>query len=246
MAQSITLGRTVRPGRHLRQRAERAGKDGRRPADGGGCRRRRPPGAGGTAPEPAGHRGPEHQIRPHAGPSLTRSSVWPPPKPKKHPRPKRARRALPKKAAAAAPSAPPKQRPRPRPSVPSGRACWRTLQGLWSRFWEYLKTFYAPAIAAWQAAWQQIAAAAQTVWGPVKAAALALWNEALLPLAQYLATVFLPGVVNSFSPGVCAHRGRGGGHRHHRAGRYLCLALRSAHRRGQQRGAPGLTCALPP
>lgn len=83
------------------------------------------------------------------------------------------------------------------------RTIWQSLledlQGLWSRFWEYLKTFYAPAIAAWQAAWQQIAAAAQTVWGPVKAAALALWNEALLPLAQYLATVFLPGVVNSFS-----------------------------------------------
>lgn len=83
------------------------------------------------------------------------------------------------------------------------RTIWQRLledlQGLWSRFWDYLKTFYAPAIAAWQAAWQQIAAAVANVWGPVKAAALALWNEALLPLAQYLATVFLPGVVNSFS-----------------------------------------------
>lgn len=83
------------------------------------------------------------------------------------------------------------------------RTIWQRLledlQGLWGRFWDYLKTFYAPAIAAWQAAWQQIAAAVANVWGPVKAAALALWNEALLPLAQYLATVFLPGVVNSFS-----------------------------------------------
>lgn len=83
------------------------------------------------------------------------------------------------------------------------RTIWQRLldelRGLWRGFWDYLKTFYAPAIAAWQAAWQQIAAAAAAVWGPVKAAALALWNEALLPLAQYLATVFLPGVVNSFS-----------------------------------------------
>lgn len=83
------------------------------------------------------------------------------------------------------------------------RTVWQDLlaelQGLWSRFWDYLRSFYAPAIAAWQAAWQQIAAAAAAVWGPVKAAALDLWNNTLAPLARYLATVFLPGVVNSFS-----------------------------------------------
>lgn len=83
------------------------------------------------------------------------------------------------------------------------RTVWQDLlaelQGLWSRFWDYLRSFYAPAIAAWQAAWQQIAAAAAAVWGPVKAAALDLWNNTLAPLARYLATVFLPGIVNSFS-----------------------------------------------
>ena len=37
------------------------------------------------------------------------------------------------------------------------------------------------------------------MWEPVRAAALDLWNGALQPLADYLLTVFLPGVANSFS-----------------------------------------------
>lgn len=40
---------------------------------------------------------------------------------------------------------------------------------------------------------------ALAVWEPVRAAALDLWNGALQPLADYLLTVFLPGVANSFS-----------------------------------------------
>lgn len=75
----------------------------------------------------------------------------------------------------------------------------QTLQDLWARFWAYLQTYYAPAIAAWQAAWAQMSAAAAAVWEPLRAAALQLWTGTLQPLAQYLATVFLPGVVNSFS-----------------------------------------------
>ena len=75
----------------------------------------------------------------------------------------------------------------------------QTLRGLWAAFWDYLQTYYGPAIAAWQAAWAQIRGAAMAVWEPLRAAALQLWNGVLVPLAQYLATVFLPGVVNSFS-----------------------------------------------
>lgn len=75
----------------------------------------------------------------------------------------------------------------------------QALQGLWAKFWNYLQTYYTPAIAAWQAAWSQMSAAAAAVWEPLRTAALNLWNGTLVPLAQYLATVFLPGVVNSFS-----------------------------------------------
>ncbi|WP_300369004.1 hypothetical protein [uncultured Subdoligranulum sp.] len=73
------------------------------------------------------------------------------------------------------------------------------LRALWARFWDYLRTYYAPAIAAWTAAWQQFRTAALAVWEPVRTAALALWNNALAPLGRYIATEFLPGVVNSFS-----------------------------------------------
>ena len=58
----------------------------------------------------------------------------------------------------------------------------QTLQGLWAQFWAYLQSYYAPAIAAWQAAWAAMQGAAAAVWEPL-----------------YLATEFLPGVVNSFS-----------------------------------------------
>lgn len=75
----------------------------------------------------------------------------------------------------------------------------QSLRDLWARFWAYLQTYYAPAIAAWQGAWNQMTAAASAAWEPLRTAALSLWNDTLVPLAQYLATVFLPGVVNSFS-----------------------------------------------
>ncbi len=74
-----------------------------------------------------------------------------------------------------------------------------SLRALWADFWAYLQTFYAPAIAAWSAAWGRLQTAALAVWEPVKTAALGLWRDALAPLGTYLATVFLPGVVNSFS-----------------------------------------------
>lgn len=73
------------------------------------------------------------------------------------------------------------------------------LRGAWASFWEYLQRYYAPAIAAWRAAWEQIKTAALSIWEPVRAAAVSLWQGTLAPLGEYLATVFLPGVVNSFS-----------------------------------------------
>ncbi len=79
------------------------------------------------------------------------------------------------------------------------QAALQTLRDAWDGFWLYLQTYYGPAIAAWQAAWEQIKQTALAVWEPVRAAALDLWNGALQPLADYLLTVFLPGVTNSFS-----------------------------------------------
>ena len=79
------------------------------------------------------------------------------------------------------------------------QALLQTLRGLWAQFWDYLQTYYAPAIAAWQAAWAQMRAAAAAVWGPLRTAAVQLWQGTLAPLAQYLATEFWPGIVNSFS-----------------------------------------------
>ena len=66
-------------------------------------------------------------------------------------------------------------------------------------FWEDIKQLYAPAIAAWQAAWAQIQQAALSVWDKLYMAFVRLWEYGLKPLAQYLAGTFLPGVVNSFS-----------------------------------------------
>ena len=79
------------------------------------------------------------------------------------------------------------------------QAALQTLRDAWDGFWLYLQSYYGPAIAAWQAAWEQIKTTALAVWEPVRAAALELWTGALQPLADYLLTVFLPGVVNSFS-----------------------------------------------
>lgn len=75
----------------------------------------------------------------------------------------------------------------------------QTLQGLWAQFWAYLQSYYAPAIAAWQAVWAAMQGAAVAVWEPLRTALLQLWQGTLVPLGQYLATEFLPGVVNSFS-----------------------------------------------
>lgn len=67
------------------------------------------------------------------------------------------------------------------------------------RFWQAFTALLAPSIAAWSAAWEQIKATALAVWPQIQMAALGLWSNALLPLLNYLAGTFVPGVVNSFS-----------------------------------------------
>lgn len=67
------------------------------------------------------------------------------------------------------------------------------------RFWQAFTALLAPSIAAWSAAWEQIKATGLAVWPQIQMAALGLWNNALLPLLNYLAGTFVPGVVNSFS-----------------------------------------------
>lgn len=66
-------------------------------------------------------------------------------------------------------------------------------------FWAAFKEAFAPSIAAWSAAWEQIKATALAVWPQIQAAASGLWTNALQPLLTYLAGTFMPGVVNSFS-----------------------------------------------
>lgn len=46
------------------------------------------------------------------------------------------------------------------------QAALQTLRDAWDGFWLYLQTYYGPAIAAWQAAWEQIKQTALAVWEP--------------------------------------------------------------------------------
>ena len=59
------------------------------------------------------------------------------------------------------------------------QAALQTLRDAWDGFWLYLQTYYGPAIAAWQAAWEQIKQTALAVWEPVRAAALDVLTEVL-------------------------------------------------------------------
>lgn len=73
------------------------------------------------------------------------------------------------------------------------------LRAALADFWASMRGMYAPAIAAWQAAWAQIRDAALGVWDRLYMGLWRLWEYGLKPLAAYLAGTFLPGVVNSFS-----------------------------------------------
>lgn len=87
----------------------------------------------------------------------------------------------------------------------AGKAAQRApapLDGLRARlagFWADFAARLAPAAAAWSAAWRQIRQAAAEAWRQITAAAGTLWEGTLAPLLTWLAGVFAPGVVNSFS-----------------------------------------------
>lgn len=84
-------------------------------------------------------------------------------------------------------------------AVSSARSVLDTLKGALDAFWAYLRSYYAPAILSWSAAWNRMREAALAAWGPVSEAARELWQGTLVPLGNYLLTQFLPGLVNSFS-----------------------------------------------
>lgn len=84
-------------------------------------------------------------------------------------------------------------------AVSSARGVLDTLKGALDAFWAYLRSYYAPAILSWSAAWNRMREAALAAWGPVSEAARELWQGTLVPLGNYLLTEFLPGLVNSFS-----------------------------------------------
>lgn len=58
---------------------------------------------------------------------------------------------------------------------------------------------FAPSIAAWGSAFQQLAGAAKSSWGIIQESAMKLWDSALRPLGEYLLGDFIPNVTNAFS-----------------------------------------------
>ncbi len=58
---------------------------------------------------------------------------------------------------------------------------------------------FAPSIAAWGSAFQQLAGTAKSSWGIIQESAMKLWDSALRPLSEYLLGDFIPNVTNAFS-----------------------------------------------
>lgn len=58
---------------------------------------------------------------------------------------------------------------------------------------------FAPSIAAWSKAFDQLSRAAKSSWGIIQGSALELWDTALRPLGEYLLGDFIPNVTNAFS-----------------------------------------------
>ena len=58
---------------------------------------------------------------------------------------------------------------------------------------------FAPSIAAWGSAFQQLAGAAKSSWGIIHESAMKLWDSALRPLGEYILGDFIPNVTNAFS-----------------------------------------------
>ncbi len=76
---------------------------------------------------------------------------------------------------------------------------WVGLVNLIRPFLEEMQRLFAPGIAAWGKAFDQLARAAKSAWAIIRDSALELWDTALRPLGEYLLWDFIPSIVNAFS-----------------------------------------------
>lgn len=76
---------------------------------------------------------------------------------------------------------------------------WVGLVNLIRPFLEEMQRLFAPSIAAWGKAFDQLARAAKSSWDIIRDSALELWDTALRPLGEYLLWDFIPSIVNAFS-----------------------------------------------
>ena len=76
---------------------------------------------------------------------------------------------------------------------------WVGLVNLIRPFLEEMQRLFAPGIAAWGKAFDQLAWAAKSAWAIIRDSALELWDTALRPLGEYLLGDFIPSIVNAFS-----------------------------------------------
>lgn len=76
---------------------------------------------------------------------------------------------------------------------------WVGLVNLIRPFLEEMQRLFAPSIAAWSKAFDQLARAAKSAWAIIRDSALELWDTALRPLGEYLLWDFIPSIVNAFS-----------------------------------------------
>ena len=76
---------------------------------------------------------------------------------------------------------------------------WVGLVNLIRPFLEEMQRLFAPGIAAWSKAFDQMARAAKSAWAIIRDSALELWDTALRPLGEYLLGDFIPSIVNAFS-----------------------------------------------
>lgn len=83
--------------------------------------------------------------------------------------------------------------------VDEARKKWIGLVNLLRPALDELNRLFAPSIAAWGKAFDQLARAAQSAWALIRDNALALWDITLRPLGEYLLGEFIPNIVNAFS-----------------------------------------------
>lgn len=76
---------------------------------------------------------------------------------------------------------------------------WVGLVNLIRPFLEEMQRLFAPSIAAWGKAFDQLARAAKSAWAIIRDSALELWDTALRPLGEYLLWDLIPSMVNAFS-----------------------------------------------